>query len=125
MLWWSVSSLQDTSGANIKFCIFFAAQVPEEPQNIEARVQSSTSVLVWWSPPIDTFGDLELYRLYYAVQNGLASQEEEIPVRGTSTLVDGLDPFTTYGFRVLAVNQNGAGESTDVREVQTLSASKF
>ncbi|KAJ8035533.1 Neogenin [Holothuria leucospilota] len=106
----------------VRFRTGEAVQVPEEPQDIEARVQSATSVLVSWLPPIDTFGDLDGYILYYAVQNGLASQEEEILVRGTSTLVDGLDPFTTYGFRVVAVNQNGPGESTDVREVQTLSA---
>ncbi|XP_071825768.1 uncharacterized protein [Apostichopus japonicus] len=99
-----------------------AVQVPEQPQNLEAMTQSSTSVLVTWQPPIDTFGDLEGYRLYYAKQNGLASREEELLVRGTSTVVEGLDPFTNYGFRVIAVNENGPGESTEATQAQTFSA---
>ncbi|PIK42092.1 neogenin/DCC [Apostichopus japonicus] len=102
-----------------------AVQVPEQPQNLEAMTQSSTSVLVTWQPPIDTFGDLEGYRLYYAKQNGLASREEELLVRGTSTVVEGLDPFTNYGFRVIAVNENGPGESTEATQAQTFSASEF
>lgn len=99
--------------------------MPEQPQNLDAMTQSSTSVLVTWQPPIDTFGDLEGYRLYYAKQNGLASREEELLVRGTSTVVEGLDPFTNYGFRVIAVNENGPGESTEATQAQTFSASEF
>lgn len=99
-------------------------QVPEQPQNLEATVQSSSSVLVRWEPPIDTFGDLLGYRLFYAAQDGLASREEEVLVTGTSEVVEGLEPYTVYGFRVLAVNENGRGASTGDVQVETFTASK-
>ncbi|XP_072028791.1 uncharacterized protein [Amphiura filiformis] len=95
-------------------------QVPGSPQNLVALADSATSIYVSWEPPSSTFGDIQNYQLYYAdLGTGQATREQEIQVTDTSYTVTGLSPYTRYGFRVEAFNENGPGPSSETIEART------
>ncbi|CAG5130561.1 unnamed protein product, partial [Candidula unifasciata] len=94
--------------------------VPSPPINLKATALSSNSIAVTWDPPVESKGVVELYVLiYYKVGS---KSEDEIRVKETFYTLKNLQQFREYSFRVLAVNENGRGQSTAEVTARTFSA---
>ncbi|KAK3094564.1 hypothetical protein FSP39_003463 [Pinctada imbricata] len=85
--------------------------VPSPAVNVRATPLSPHSILVQWDPPQMPKGIITKYILiYYEVGvNG----EHRKEVKGTTFTLTSLKAFREYSFRVIAVNENGEGMSTE------------
>ncbi|XP_076332516.1 neogenin-like isoform X3 [Tachypleus tridentatus] len=93
--------------------------VPSPARDLQAFPQSPTSILVQWVSPDKLNGPIEKYQLYYMKVG--TSVEHEITTQKTSYLLQSLDKYTEYSFRVVAFNQNGPGVSTEELTARTYS----
>ncbi len=87
---------------------------------------SSTSIRTVWDVPVlpdsdsKTAGPIIKYKLYYYLVG--ATQEQSIDVHsGTEYILEGLDKYAEYSFRVVAYNSNGPGMGTEEVVARTLS----
>ena len=87
------------------------------PQNVTAIPESSTSILVSWTPPPleDQNGILVSYRLNYSSDEAFAGPDKAFTVNATETtlLVDELEEFVMYSFVVAAETSAGIGPYSD------------
>ena len=87
------------------------------PREVTANVTGPTTVaLSWQAPHMDEHnGRLLSYTLEYSISGSPdAAQEISVPVDSSGggnqeRVVEGLQPYTTYQFRVRAVNEVGEG----------------
>ncbi len=87
------------------------------PREVTANVTGPTTVaLSWQAPHMDEQnGRLLSYTLEYSISGSPdAAQEISVPVDSSGggsqeRVVEGLQPYTTYQFRVRAVNEVGEG----------------
>ena len=100
----------------------FAVQVPGPVESLTAITLSSTSIKVTWQPPIETYGTIEKYHLYYYPDGAVG--EKSVEETGFEHTLTGLTTYTLYNFRVVAHNDKGAGESTEDAQARTYSDSK-
>ena len=94
------------------------------PTNVLIRNVTARSVTVSWTAPSFN-GNSELTKyVVEQVQDGVT--KDNVGVGSTSTFFDGLKPFTSYTFRVKAVNGIGEGAfSVPSMVVQTAQAGEF
>ena len=81
---------------------------PPAPVSVYTLPYSGGRALVAWSPGTGAASDtyhVEIYRY----SNGATADQGGIPVIGTSTVVQGLQPGSTYLFAVNALNAAGSG----------------
>ncbi|XP_022084069.1 neogenin-like isoform X5 [Acanthaster planci] len=93
--------------------------VPTKPLELEATDIQAQSFRLTWREPSQLNGDLQSYRIYVKWND---AQKVEI-VRDLSQLakvISDLIPETTYRVTILAINENGAGASSDILVVETL-----
>ncbi|MDA8142164.1 MAG: fibronectin type III domain-containing protein [Desulfobacteraceae bacterium] len=84
---------------------FHVSAAPHDVTNLS--VESFAARLVFsWTPPVNTVGDLAGYRVYFNESSSPVSLAPD----STRWEVTGLDPATSYGFRITAVD-NSAHES--------------
>lgn len=70
---------------------------------------SSRSVLLTWAVPLnDNHDPILSYKIYVRENSAEEAEEIETGLNQTRFLVTGLQPFTTYSFRVAAQNQIGS-----------------
>ncbi len=104
-------------------CLYFSVHVPGCPTDMAAHALSSTSIKITWSPPTPeakSVGPITKYKLYY-YQVG-ATEEEDIDIHGgTEHVLDGLEKYAEYSFRLVAYNNNGPGMSTEEIVARTFS----
>ncbi|XP_071942739.1 uncharacterized protein [Antedon mediterranea] len=108
---------------NFPLDIFDRTSIPGKPVNIETTALSKSSVFVQWSAPVEAHGRI----FYYMVDRKKTTQNEEWiteAVDGSeySFLVDDLDPYTFYEFRVQANNSAGLGAWSESSQVRTREA---
>ncbi|MEM9992020.1 MAG: fibronectin type III domain-containing protein, partial [Bacteroidota bacterium] len=96
------------------------AYAPEPPSHLYARNTGANQITLSWNAPSSTSagGDAATgYQLYMSTHGkGFA---DGIPVTGTSYTVTGLQPSTTYYFRVASTNIGGESFPTTVVAVRT------
>lgn len=113
--WWTQGD--DPSGSNSVWTFVgymdTTPVVPDAPEDLyAASTSASTTVLVWDAAEVNGVGTVSAYEIY---QDGV--------LIGTTTStyykVTELDASTTYSFTIVAVDEAGASEASDVLSVST------
>ncbi|XP_030198279.1 netrin receptor DCC isoform X2 [Gadus morhua] len=94
-------------------------QVPTQVEALRAEPLSSTSIQVSWAPPTQPNGPILAYRLLWAELP--SGKEQSVEVSGRSFKMEGLNKYSEYAVRVLALNRHGAGVSAETLRIATLS----
>uniref|UniRef100_A0A8D3DXY2 Netrin receptor DCC n=1 Tax=Scophthalmus maximus TaxID=52904 RepID=A0A8D3DXY2_SCOMX len=94
-------------------------QVPSRVESLRADALSPTSVQVSWEPPVQPNGPLLGYRLLWS--ESPTGKEQSVEVNGLNYKMEGLNKFTEYTVRVLAINRYGPGTATEPVGVTTQS----
>lgn len=87
--------------------------VPDAPEDLYAAgTSASTTVLVWDAAEVNGVGTVNAYQIY---------QDGNLIGTTSSTYykVTGLDPSTSYSFTIVAVDEAGASEASEVLSVST------
>uniref|UniRef100_A0A8D3BVM2 Contactin-3 n=1 Tax=Scophthalmus maximus TaxID=52904 RepID=A0A8D3BVM2_SCOMX len=92
-------------------------QVPSRVESLRADALSPTSVQVSWEPPVQPNGPLLGYRLLWSE----SPTGKDVEVNGLNYKMEGLNKFTEYTVRVLAINRYGPGTATEPVGVTTQS----
>uniref|UniRef100_A0A7N6BYV6 DCC netrin 1 receptor n=1 Tax=Anabas testudineus TaxID=64144 RepID=A0A7N6BYV6_ANATE len=94
-------------------------QVPSRVESLRAEALSPTSIQVSWEPPTQPNGPILGYRLLWT--ESPSSKEQSVEVSGLNFKMEGLNKFTEYTVRVLAINRYGPGTTSETISVTTLS----
>ncbi|XP_018590268.2 receptor-type tyrosine-protein phosphatase F isoform X2 [Scleropages formosus] len=97
-------------------------QAPSSPPlHVQARMLSSSTMLVQWEPPEEPNGQIRGYRVYYttSLQSPLSTWQKHNTDDSRLTTISGLQPDTTYSIRVLGFTSVGDGPPSDVLQVKT------
>ncbi|XP_058473189.1 netrin receptor DCC isoform X3 [Solea solea] len=94
-------------------------QVPSRVESVRAEPLSPTSVQVSWDPPTQPNGPVLSYRLLWS--ESPTGKEQSVEVNGLNYKMEGLNKFTEYTVRVLAVNRYGPGTASESAAVITQS----
>ncbi|XP_023194441.1 netrin receptor DCC [Xiphophorus maculatus] len=92
-------------------------QVPSRVESLRALALSPTSIQVSWEPPSLPNGPVLGYRLLWT--ESPSGKEQSVEVSGINYKMDGLNKFTEYTVRVLAVNRYGPGTASETVTVTT------
>ncbi|XP_075885305.1 netrin receptor DCC isoform X2 [Nelusetta ayraudi] len=105
------------SSAPLKITTKPDLQVPSQVESLRADALSPTSAQVSWEPPVQANGPVLGYRLLWT--ESPSGKEQSVEVSGLSYKMDGLNKFTQYSVRVLAINRYGPGTSAEAVGVTT------
>ncbi|XP_047228250.1 netrin receptor DCC [Girardinichthys multiradiatus] len=94
-------------------------QVPSRVESLRALALSPTSIQVSWEPPSLPNGPVLGYRLLWT--ESPSGKEQSVEVSGLNYKMDGLNRFTEYTVRVLAINRYGPGTASESVSVTTQS----
>ncbi|XP_061658002.1 netrin receptor DCC [Syngnathoides biaculeatus] len=94
-------------------------QVPGKTESLHAEALSPTSIQMNWETPSTPNGPIMGYRVLWT--ESLSSKEQSVDVSGLNYKMEGLNKFTQYTVRVLAMNRFGLGTSSDKIIVTTQS----
>ncbi|XP_060916621.1 netrin receptor DCC [Labrus mixtus] len=94
-------------------------QVPSRVESFQAEALSPTSVQVSWEPPAQPNGPVLGYRLLWT--ESPSGKEQSVEVSGLNYKMDGLNKFTEYTVRVLAINRYGPGTASEIVSITTQS----
>ncbi|XP_056427674.1 receptor-type tyrosine-protein phosphatase S isoform X5 [Hyla sarda] len=91
------------------------------PRNVQARMLSSTTMIIQWEEPVEPNGQIRGYRVYYTMEpNQLVSSWEKYNVDDNLlTTIANLAEHETYTVRVLAFTSVGDGPLSDPIQVKT------
>uniref|UniRef100_A0A7N8WX49 DCC netrin 1 receptor n=1 Tax=Mastacembelus armatus TaxID=205130 RepID=A0A7N8WX49_9TELE len=92
-------------------------QVPTRVESLRAEALSPTSIQVSWEPSSQPNGPILGYRLLWTE----SPSGKDVEVDGLNYKMEGLNKFTEYTVRVLAVNRYGPGTASDIMSVITQS----
>ncbi|XP_035268880.1 protein tyrosine phosphatase receptor type Fa isoform X7 [Anguilla anguilla] len=99
-----------------------AEQAPSSPPlHVQARMLSSSTMLVQWEPPEEPNGQIRGYRVYYTTshQAALSTWQKHNTDDSRLTTISGLVTDVTYSIRVLGFTSVGDGPPSDVLQVKT------
>ncbi|XP_062412597.1 protein tyrosine phosphatase receptor type Fa isoform X3 [Sardina pilchardus] len=97
-------------------------QAPSSPPlHVQARMLSSSTMLVQWKQPEEPNGQIRGYRVYYTedLQAPLSTWQKHNTDYSELTTISGLTPDITYSLRVLGFTSVGDGPPSDVLQVKT------
>ncbi|XP_058493860.1 protein tyrosine phosphatase receptor type Fa isoform X5 [Solea solea] len=97
-------------------------QAPSSPPlHVQARMLSSSTMLVQWEPPEEPNGQIRGYRVYYssAHDTPLSAWQKHNTDDSHLTTISGLTTDITYSLRVLAFTSVGDGPPSDVLQIKT------
>ncbi|XP_010795561.1 netrin receptor DCC-like, partial [Notothenia coriiceps] len=94
-------------------------QVPSRVESLQAEALSPSSVQVSWEPPSQPNGPVLSYRLLWTERP--SNKEQSVEVNGLNYKMEGLNKFTEYTVRVLAINRYGPGTAPVTVSVTTQS----
>ncbi|XP_028258986.1 protein tyrosine phosphatase receptor type Fa isoform X4 [Parambassis ranga] len=97
-------------------------QAPSSPPlHVQARMLSSSTMLVQWEPPEEPNGQIRGYRVYYSSDQDdpLSAWEKHNTDDSLFTTISGLTTDITYGLRVLGFTSVGDGPPSDVLLIKT------
>jgi hypothetical protein len=94
---------------------------PSAPTDVSTAIVSSRFITVTWARPVNADEtNINGYSIYYKRQD---SNRERVvnSTRGNleEVNIQGLQPGTNYAFRVVAYNDHGSGDSSEVLSVKT------
>ena len=98
------------------------ATVPDAPGELRAvAIDHERISLSWVAPPFDGGAPVSGYRIQYSMDGGVSwdSAEDDTQSNDTEYVHGGLEPATTYHYRVAAINEKGAGAATGPVSVRT------
>ena len=101
------------------------ATTPGAPSLSTLMIVTSASIILSWSEPADDGGSpVTGYRIEYSEDSGDTWQTlvEDTGTTETEYTHGGLEPETTLHYRVLAINEHGAGPPSDAVSATTLPA---
>ncbi|XP_066297793.1 receptor-type tyrosine-protein phosphatase F-like isoform X2 [Branchiostoma lanceolatum] len=97
---------------------------PGPPDNLQAALSSYSSVhLSTWAPPIEPNGEIISYTVQYGASE--LCNETEMPQEVTTTndsattVIEDLDPYTNYTFRVRGATSAGVGDLSNCTSTRT------
>ena len=96
--------------------------MPKAPTSVQSSDVTATSVrLTWMAPmPDDSAGAVESYVVQYRRKHQMSPSYDEVPdIVGTEYTLTGLNAYTPYEMRVIAVNNIGKGLPSGVIDVST------
>ncbi|XP_068563892.1 protein tyrosine phosphatase receptor type Fa isoform X10 [Cebidichthys violaceus] len=97
-------------------------QAPSSPPlHIQARMLSSSTMLVQWEPPEEPNGQIRGYRVYYSSDHDapLNAWQKHNTDDSQLTTISGLTADITYSLRVLGFTSVGDGPPSDVLQIKT------
>ncbi|XP_053083607.1 receptor-type tyrosine-protein phosphatase F isoform X3 [Pangasianodon hypophthalmus] len=97
-------------------------QAPSSPPlHVQARMLSSSTMLVQWEPPEEPNGQIHGYRIYYTTDPDaqLSAWLKHNTDDSRLTTISGLITNVTYSLRVLGFTSVGDGPPSDVLQVKT------
>ncbi|XP_029355876.1 protein tyrosine phosphatase receptor type Fa [Echeneis naucrates] len=97
-------------------------QAPSSPPlRIQARMLSSSTMLVQWEPPEEPNGQIRGYRVYYssAHDTPFNTWQKHNTDDSQVATISGLTPDITYSLRVLGFTSVGDGPLSDVLQIKT------
>ncbi|XP_070817131.1 protein tyrosine phosphatase receptor type Fa isoform X4 [Chaetodon trifascialis] len=97
-------------------------QAPSSPPiHVQARMLSSSTMLVQWEPPEESNGQIRGYRVYYSPDHDAPLSAWQIHNTDDSqlTTISGLTTDITYSLRVLGFTSVGDGPPSDVLQIKT------
>ena len=98
------------------------ATVPGAPAQLRAvAVDHERISLSWTAPPFDGGAPVTGYRIQYSEDGGASWEhaDEDTQSQDTEHVHGGLEPATTYHYRIAAINEKGAGPATDPVSART------
>uniref|UniRef100_A0A3B5AZH7 Contactin-3 n=1 Tax=Stegastes partitus TaxID=144197 RepID=A0A3B5AZH7_9TELE len=107
------------SSAPLKITTKPDLQVPSRVESLRAAALSPTSVQVNWEPPSHPNGPVLGYRLLWT--ESPSGKEQSVEVNGLNYKMEGLNKFTEYTVRVLAINRYGPGTASEPVGITTQS----
>ncbi|KAG8440231.1 hypothetical protein GDO86_006130 [Hymenochirus boettgeri] len=94
--------------------------LPSSPRDVVASLVSTRFMKLTWRAPADPHGENLTYQVYYSKEGNNRERVENTSRPGEMQVtIQNLLPETVYYFRVVAHNQNGAGESSTSLKVET------
>lgn len=103
-------------------------QAPSSPPlHVQARMLSSSTMLVQWEPPEEPNGQIRGYRIYYTTdpEVQLSAWLKHNTDDSRLTTISGLTTNVTYSLRVLGFTSVGDGPPSDVLQVKTQQGGGF
>ncbi|XP_067368606.1 protein tyrosine phosphatase receptor type Fa isoform X8 [Channa argus] len=97
-------------------------QAPSSPPlHVQARMLSSSTMLVQWEPPEEPNGQIRGFRVYYSTEHDapLSAWQKHNTDDSQLTTISGLTTDTTYSVRVLGFTSVGDGPPSDVLRIKT------
>ncbi|XP_034439933.1 protein tyrosine phosphatase receptor type Fa isoform X2 [Hippoglossus hippoglossus] len=97
-------------------------QAPSSPPlHVQARMLSSSTMLVQWEPPEEPNGQIRGYRVYYSSTHNtpLSAWQKHNTDNNQLTTISGLTTDITYSLRVLGFTSVGDGPPSDVLQIKT------
>ncbi|XP_029285277.1 protein tyrosine phosphatase receptor type Fa [Cottoperca gobio] len=97
-------------------------QAPSSPPlHIQARMLSSSTMLVQWESPEEPNGQIRGYRVYYSSEHGtpLSAWQKHNTDDSQLTTISGLTTDITYSLRVLGFTSVGDGPPSEVLQIKT------
>ncbi|KAM9312597.1 neogenin [Gastrophryne carolinensis] len=94
--------------------------LPSSPRDVVASLVSTRFIKLTWRVPADAHGENLTYQVYYS-KDGMNRERVENTSRPgeLQVTIQNLLPETIYYFRVVALNNYGAGESSPPLKVET------
>ncbi|XP_068095573.1 receptor-type tyrosine-protein phosphatase F isoform X11 [Hyperolius riggenbachi] len=91
------------------------------PLKVQARMLSSSTMIVQWDPPEEANGQIRGFRVYYTSDPHLpfSMWQKHNVADGLLTTIGGLTTGITYSIRVLAFTSVGDGPPSDMVQVKT------
>ncbi|XP_035508671.1 protein tyrosine phosphatase receptor type Fa [Morone saxatilis] len=97
-------------------------QAPSSPPlHVQARMLSSSTMLIQWEPPEEPNGQIRGYRVYYSSEHEtpLSAWQKHNTDDSQLTTISGLTTDITYSLRVLGFTSVGDGPPSDVLQIKT------
>ncbi|XP_044056647.1 protein tyrosine phosphatase receptor type Fa isoform X5 [Siniperca chuatsi] len=97
-------------------------QAPSSPPlHVQARMLSSSTMLVQWEPPEEPNGQIRGYRVYYSSKHDapLSAWQKHNTDDSQLTTISGLTTDITYSLKVLGFTSVGDGPPSDVLQIKT------
>ncbi|XP_069007105.1 protein tyrosine phosphatase receptor type Fa isoform X2 [Embiotoca jacksoni] len=97
-------------------------QAPSSPPlHVQARMLSSSTMLLQWEPPEEPNGQIRGYRVYFSSDQDapLSAWQKHNTDESHFTTISGLTTDITYSLRVLGFTSVGDGPPSDVLQIKT------
>ncbi|KAK3091539.1 hypothetical protein FSP39_020606 [Pinctada imbricata] len=106
-----------------KMCTVTPSTTPSAPRNLKLIKRSSSSLTLSWQQPLLSAGTIYVYRLTYWKGSWRELSSKRADIQPSSSVlqhtIDNLEPHTQYSIEVTALNNAGAGETSNVLTVST------